>query len=183
MVKLTGGNKLLDVSQILSKIKIEEGMKVADLGCGSTGFFVFPVAKIVGKKGEVYGVDILRNALENINRRARQENINNVKTVWTDLEVFNATKIETASLDTALIINTLYLSHKRVEIMREAMRMVRTGGKVVVIEWKNVASPFGPPSEERVKEELLKEGGKKLGLKLEEEFFAGRYHYGVIFTK
>lgn len=178
-----GGNTLLDANLILSKSQVEEKMKVADLGCGSSGHFVFPAARLVGKKGMVYAVDILRTVLETINKRARAENFANIKTIWSNLEIFGATKIEAGSLDVALLINTLYQSHKRAEILRESIRLVKRNGELVVVEWKNTAAPFGPPAEERVKKELLDSAAKKLGLRPEEEFEAGQYHYGLIYVK
>lgn len=178
-----GGNTLIDANLILSKSQVGEKMKVADLGCGSSGHFVFPAARLVGKKGTVYAVDILRTVLESVNKRARTENLANIKIVWSNLEIFNATKIEAGSLDVALLINTLYQSHKRAEILRESVRMVKRGGRLVVVEWKNVAAPFGPPAEEKVNKELLDNAIKKLGLRLEEEFEAGQYHYGLIYVK
>ncbi len=183
MYKVTGGNQLLDVNQILSKAQIDEGMKVADFGCGATGHFVFPTSEAVGKDGRVYAIDILKSALESIEKRVKQENIKNIKIVWSNLEIFNATKIESGSLDIVLLMNTLYQSQKRVEILREAIRMLKKGGKLVIVEWKSTAIPFGPPINERVKMSLLKIRAQKLGLKFEEEFFVGQYHYGLLFIK
>ncbi|MEK7203043.1 MAG: hypothetical protein AAB653_01885, partial [Patescibacteria group bacterium] len=100
-----------------------------------------------------------------------------------NLEVFGATKIESASLDITLLINTLYQSHKRAEIIREAVRMIKPKGKLMVVEWKNVSVLFGPPVEERVNKELTITIANKLGMRLEEEFEAGQYHYGLIFVK
>jgi len=183
MLRITGGNVLLDVNVILSKAGVGEKMKVADLGCGASGHFVFPAASMVGEKGEVYAVDILKTVLETISRRIKQENISNIKTIWSNLEIFGATKIESGSLDLAFLVDTLYQSHKRVEILRESVRMLKKEGKLIVVEWKNIALPFGPPVEERVKIDPIKVGAQKLGLKLEEEFFAGQYHYGLVFVK
>ncbi len=180
---ITGGNALLDVNFILSKAQIGDKTKVADLGCGASGHFVFSASKLVGERGKVYAVDILKTILENINRRAKLENLQNIETVWSDLEIFGATKIEAGSLDVAMLINTLYQSHKRAEILREAIRMLKKDGILLVVEWKNISSPIGPPVEERVKPDLMKVAAKKLGLNLEEEFEAGPYHYGLIFTK
>jgi len=179
----TGGNTLIDVNLLFSKAQIEDRMKVADLGCGSSGHFVFPGAKIVGKRGIMYAVDILRTALEAISKRARVENLANIKTVWSNLEIFGATKIEAGSLDVGLLINTLYQSHKRAEILRESIRLLKKNGKLVIVEWKNIATPFGPPAEEKVKKELVENAAKKLGLKPEDEFEAGPYHYGLIYIK
>ncbi|MEI7497989.1 MAG: methyltransferase domain-containing protein [Candidatus Falkowbacteria bacterium] len=174
---------LLDTNLIISKARITERMKVANLGCGASGLFVFPVASMIGKKGKVYAVDILKTVLERISRVARQENFTNIETIWSNLEVYNATKIESGSVDVALLINVLYQSQHRPQILREAIRLIKKDGYMLVVEWKNVSSPLGPPLEERVRKELLLTAAKKLGLVLEDEFEAGHYHYGLLFTK
>jgi len=178
-----GGSSLIDANLVLDKARVEEKTKVADLGCGSSGHFVFPAARRVGKKGIVYAVDILRTTLETVSKRARAENLANIKTVWSNLEIFGATKIEAGSLDVGLLINTLHQSHRRAEILRESVRLLKKNGRLVVVEWKNTAAPFGPPSEEKVKKEFIENGVKKLGLRPEEEFEAGQYHYGLIYIK
>ena len=183
MYKITGGNILLDVGLILTKAGLEQGMAVADLGCGATGHFVFPAADIVGRPGRVYAVDIMKVVLESIQRRIKEENRTNIITVWSNLEIFGATKIESSSLDRALLINTLYQSHKRAEILRETARMMKSKAKLVVVEWKNTSIPFGPPPEERVNMNQLVISARKLGLEMEEEFFVGQFHYGLMFVK
>ena len=180
---ITKNNSLLDADLILNKAGLEENMKVADLGCGNMGYFAFQSAKIVGNNGKVFAVDIMKTILEIIDRRIRTDNLKNIKTVWSDIEKFKATKIENSSLDIALLINILYQSQKRVEILRESIRMLKKGGKIVIVEWKNCKIPFGPPISERVKMEVLEINASKLGLKLEKKFFAGSYHYGLIFIK
>lgn len=183
MSGLIGGSSLIDANLILDKAHIEEKTRMADLGCGSSGHFVFPSAGRVGKKGIVYAVDILRTTLETVSKRARFENLANIKTIWSNLEIFGATRIETGSLDVAMLINTLHQSHKRMEILRESVRLLKKNGRLVVVEWKNIAAPFGPPPEERVNKEFVDNGAKKFGLRSEEEFEAGQYHYGLIYVK
>ncbi len=183
MLEPIGGSSLVNVSLILSKAQVKEKTKVADLGCGSSGHFIFPSAKLVGKNGMVYAVDILRTVLETVKRRARAENLPNIKIIWSNLEVFGATAIEAGSLDVAMLINTLYQSHKRSEILRESIRLLKKNGRLVIVEWKDVAAPFGPPPEERVNKELIDNSVKKYGLRPDEEFEAGQYHYGLIYIK
>ncbi|MDD4332632.1 MAG: methyltransferase domain-containing protein [Patescibacteria group bacterium] len=183
MATITGGNALLDPNYILEKAKLGEGMRVADLGCGTSGHFVFPAARIVGKKGKVFAVDILKTALENINRRVKVDNFENIETIWSNLEIFGAAKIESSSLDVAMLINTLYQSNKRGDILREAVRLLKKGGNLLVVEWRNISLPFGPPASERVDQELIKTMARKLGTEIKEEFNAGQYHYGMLFVK
>ena len=182
-INITGGSSLLDPNLIMAKAQIKEKMKVADLGCGATGHFVFPAARIVGGKGIVYAVDIMKPVLESISRRAHEENLVNIVPVWSDLEVYNGAKIETGTLDVALLINNLYLSTKRPEELREAIRLIKRGGKLLIVEWEDTSTPFGPSAEKKVSSELLKKAGEKLGLKVDEKFSAGEYHYGLLFTK
>ncbi len=106
-----------------------------------------------------------------------------IETIWSNLEIFKGTKIESSSLDRALLINILHQSAKRAEILREAVRMLKIGSRLLVVEWKNVASPLGPQVDKRVNKESLKEAAPKLGIVLETEFEAGPYHYGLIFHK
>lgn len=179
----TGGNYLLDPEFILNKAKIKEGDKVADLGCGAAGHFIFPAAELVGEKGTVYAVDIMKTVLATIDKRIKEEAIENIQTIWSDIESFKATKIASNSLDVALIIDTLYQSEQRAKFLREAIRMVKPKACLLIVEWKNTSTPMGPPLENRVEKESLKKGTQKMGLAIEEEFEAGNNHYGILFTK
>ncbi|PIT94081.1 hypothetical protein COU00_00875 [Candidatus Falkowbacteria bacterium CG10_big_fil_rev_8_21_14_0_10_43_11] len=183
MAKITGGNTLIDPQIVIEKAQIGERMRVGDLGCGRTGHFVFPIAFAVGERGLVYAVDILKDVLSNIERRAQQENIKQIKIVWSNLEMFKATSIESSSLDVTLLINILYQSNKRTEIIREAVRLMKRGGKLIIIDWKRIATPFGPSIEERLNKENLLAVCQRLGLELTEEFSAGAYHFGMVFLK
>lgn len=174
---------LFDIGAILSKISISERQHVAELGCGNFGFFVFPLARLVGRQGKVFAVDILKETLEEIKSRSGKENLPQVETIWSNLEIFKATKIETNSLDSALIVNVLHQSTKKSEIIREATRLLKRGGKLLIIEWKNSDIPFGPTPAQRVNLDSLKATVTKMGLAISEEFSAGPYHYGLILSK
>ncbi len=173
---------LFDINKILNKINISNRQKVADLGCGNFGFFVFPLAKLVGKDGQVFAVDILKSALNEIESQAKSLNFSQVKTIWSDLEIFRATKIETASLDAVIFINTLNQINKKRIALQEASRLVKTGGKILIIDWKN-NTPLGPALEKRVDVKEVEEVCSHLGLNISEEFEAGPYHYGLILKK
>lgn len=174
---------LFDIKNILDKMGISEKQQVAELGCGNFGFFVFPLARLVGRAGRVYAVDILKPTLEQVAREAKKENYPQIMTIWSNLEIFKATKIEASSLDHALLVNVLHQSDKKVEILREAIRLLKRGGKLLIVEWQNSDLPLGPAPERRVKIESLKTAAPKIGLDLQAEFAAGPYHYGLILSK
>ncbi len=173
------GSELLNPVNILTEADVREGMHVADLGCGTTGHIVFPASHMVGKSGIVYGADILKSALSGVESRGKLEGVTNVETVWSDIEIYGATKIPEASLDVCTLVN----NRANPAMMREAVRLLKPGGKLVVVDWVSTATPFGPASKDRVDAESVKRMAADLRLTLVKEFQAGQYHYGVIFQK
>src|SRR5680860_1111574 len=94
---------LFDIDKIINKIAVEERQKIAELGCGNFGFFTFPLARLVGKNGTVYAVDIMKSALNEVQTRAKENNLPQIIPIWSNLEIFKGTKIESSSLDLSLI--------------------------------------------------------------------------------
>lgn len=183
MVYVSGGNELLDPMEILGRLGVTTGSIVADLGCGGAGHFTIPAAKLVGHKTIVYAVDIQKTVLASVASISRLEGISNIKTVWSDLETLGSTNISQGSLDHAMIINMLFQSKKHKEVLQEAMRLIRSNGKIMVVDWKHGHPNLGPQEQDRVDPKKIKTVAKDLQLKLVDEFEAGTYHFGLIFTK
>jgi ubiquinone/menaquinone biosynthesis C-methylase UbiE len=177
------GTELINPFKLLERVGVREGQRVADLGCGSLGHFVFPAAQLVGGSGVVYAVDIQRNVLEHIERLAKEQQFFNVVPVWSDIDVFRATRVEPASLDLTLLINNLYLSQNHESLMKEMARLTRPGGRIVVVEWKPGQSPIGPTPEHRIDPASAKKELTSPLIKLYDEFEAGEFHYGLIYLR
>ena len=47
---LTGGTELLNPHTLLERVGLRASMHVADLGCGVTGHFIVPAARVVGAR-------------------------------------------------------------------------------------------------------------------------------------
>lgn len=174
---------LLNIDLIFEKAKIKEGEKIGDFGCGKNGYFSFLSAKNVGRKGMVYAVDIIKNNLAIVEKEAKEHNLPQIKTVWSDIETFKATKIEEESLDLIFLVNILHESSKPIDIIKESVRLLKRGGRLVVVEWKKIASPIGPDVASRLDKEFIINIANKAGLIKEEEFEAGKYHFGILFVK
>lgn len=183
MVYISGGTSLLVPAEIFQHVGIRQGMKVADLGCGAHGHFSIPAARLVGKEGTAYAVDILKSVLQEVSKRANFEGVKNLKTVWSNLEIVGAAKIRNESLDVAMLINILFQSKHHENVMQEAARMLKKGGKLLVVDWRQAHIPFGPPVVDRVDPSDVKKIAKKFGLSLLDEFSAGQFHYGLVFGK
>jgi len=183
MAHITGGTELLNPHTLLKKAGIATSMQIADFGCGGQGQFVLTAAKTIGNGGTIYAVDIQKTVLEGIENKAKTQGLKNIKTIWTNLEIYKATKIEDGKLDIGLLINTLFQSKKHLEIIKECVRMIKLKGALMVIDWKNVPSAFGPATVDRVSQDAIKAIASQINLRLIEEFDAGHYHYGLLFKK
>lgn len=174
---------MLVPSTIFEYVGLKQGAVVADLGCGATGLFTISAARLVGNMGQVYAVDVLKSVLEEVSKRSRLEGVNNVKTVWSNIEIFGATKIKKESLDLGMLVNVLFQSKEHENIMKEAARLLKKDARLLVIDWKPSYVPFGPPVIDRVSPDEVKAIAKKAGLSLVDEFKAGNFHFGLIFKK
>lgn len=178
-----GKSELLDSVMILRDfLQLSVGNMVADLGAGG-GLFSIQSARLVGNQGQVYAVDILKTALSEIDSKARMSGINNIKTIWSNIEIIGATQINDRSLDAVLLVNVLFQSSKQNEIISEAVRLLKDTGRLLVVDWNDSNSSFSPATDRKVDPQSVIRHTEGLGLKLQKEFKAGNYHFGQIFSK
>lgn len=171
-----------DPDEILKEIGVEEGMTLADFGTGG-GYITFRAAPLVGSKGLVYALDVKKSVVSHINAEVKARAVPNVKPVWTNLEIIGANPIAANSVDIVFIVNTLFQSRRHKAILKEAKRVAKPGGRIVIVDWRKESAPFGPPPDERVSIEKLKQIGYDEGLNKISEFSAGKYHFGIVFKK
>lgn len=178
-----GGNKLLDAEAILKKSGVLSGMSVGDLGCGTNGRFSLSASHLVGDRGVVYAVDIRRFALEKVVSFCKEDGICNIRPIWADLERYGSADISSSSLDFVLVVNILFQSRKQIEILKEASRFLKKGGRMIVIDWKPSKVALGPSPNLRVNKSDIQAILHGLGLEEIQEFDAGKFHFGMIFEK
>lgn len=181
VTSLTG--KVLDPLAVLQHVGVSSGMKIADFGCGH-GHFIYPAAQLVGPRGSVYAVDLQHELLHALESQAKSQGIINVRTVWADLEKFSSTKIPNGIIDVVLLVNNHVDAATQAKFLREAVRILKRGGTVVLIDWLGGNTvPFAPAIVEQVSKETALVQAAALGLTLVDEFRPGRYHYGLRLQK
>jgi len=174
------GNNLIDPMQLLDKAQVHEGMHIADLGCGRTGHVVFPGSKVVGERGIVYAVDILKDVLENIDRRAAMQAIHNVHTVWADIEHPASLSIAPKTLNVAFLINLLYHFDDYDTALAEAARVLTEKSRMVIVDWQKKLANLGPQDTQLVDFDRVISWGRNNGFVIQEDFSAGGHHRGVV---
>lgn len=171
----------INLDLILQKGMIDKSDIVGDFGCGQ-GYLTKKICRKVTDSGMVYAVDVIRDVLSSLETILHLENVNNFKTVWSNLEIYNATKIESKSLDAGFLVNILFQSSKEFEVIREAARMVKKGGKIVIADWtKTAISTIAPNMDDRVDVQKIRKICEKLPEVVEEEIFvAGENYWGLV---
>lgn len=163
----------------VAALGLQHGMRVADFGSGS-GAYALAIADRLQGSGTVYAIDIQRDLLRRIHNEAARRGYKNVEVIWADLEAPRASKLADASIDLVLISNLLFQVPDKGPLLREARRIVKGGGHVVVIDWSDSFKGMGPTAEDVVRKEAALALAKKAGLELQHEFAAGAHHYGLV---
>ncbi|MEK7082364.1 MAG: methyltransferase domain-containing protein [Patescibacteria group bacterium] len=178
----------LEPERIVAGFGLKKGDHVADFGAGH-GYFTIPIARAVGGDGRVYAVDIQQSALDIVRARAQMEHLLNVEYVRADIDAPQGSRLKEKFLDFALIANVLFQSENRLAAAQEAYRILRSGGRLAVIEWEAAGkSPsdsyaIGPHADLRVKKDDARSLCLQAGFEFDREFAAGSHHYGMLFVK
>ena len=183
-VNLSSGlaGQIFDLKNIVNQFGLEPGMRAADLGSGS-GYFTVEIAKAVGEGGVVMAVDILDTALETVRERASGAGVKNVQLVRANLEVIGSTFLADDSQDFVLLANVLFQNDQKLEIIKEAKRILRPGGQAVIVDWEKGVGGLGPPDEFRTPKESILSLASQEGLNYEKDIIVDAYHFGMMFRK
>lgn len=159
-------------------VGLQTGETVVHLGCGA-GFYLLPAAKLVGKTGKVIGIDVRADMLEEAESRARREEVDDtVHTIRADLEKPKGSTLPADNADWVLVANILHQADPTA-ILTEAKRIVKPTGAIVVVEWDTIASPMGPPPDQRISQETVQQTIAAVGLTIADTWQPSKYHYGL----
>jgi ubiquinone/menaquinone biosynthesis C-methylase UbiE len=170
----------LEPEKIIEQLNLKQDCRAAEFGCGP-GEFTIALARVL-PKGMVYALDIQEEPLSALMGKARSEGLLNIKIIECDIEEPKGSTLQDDSLDLILVTNILFQSDQKKEMLREAKRILKPKGKIVVIDWKK-DSPFGPEQNRVSLEEIEKLMRLELDIRLTEEIEAGTYHWAAIFEK
>lgn len=176
---------MLDPQKIVTSFKLEPGDHVADFGSGH-GYFTIPLSRAVGHEGKVYAIDIQRSLLDVVRAKAKIENLLNIEFIWANLEALGGSKIKSDFADFVLIGNILYQAEQKENIIKEAHRILRSGGILAVIEWEKESGQhtgLGPAHELRVSREDTTRMCQSILFADASILEVGSHHYALLFKK
>jgi len=145
--------KLFQNPAKILKEYITPGDTVIDMGCGP-GFFTIEIAKMVGDNGKVIAVDLQKEMLARVSKKAARHNV-------AGRVVSHQCEPDRIGLDQkADFILAYYMVHETPDpgaFLKEAKSILNKGGKLLVVEPKMHLS--------RAAFKAMLEDGKKAGLK------------------
>lgn len=174
-----------DPREAVLQMQLKDGMRVADLGSG-TGHYAQVAAAVVGKSGKVYAVDVQEHVLTHA--KGEHGNLHHhhrsgvVESVWGDIERRAGTNIREHSLDAAILANTLFQIHHRDGLVSEIKRIIKPGGKLLVVDWAGAYGGLGPSALQVVPEHEAERLFIGAGFHKVKSFRSGPHHYGILFT-
>ncbi len=172
----------MDPVKVLEACNIQSTQTVADFGAGS-GFVARAAVSLV-PQGQVFALEINKEIVTRLTRDAVDHKLSNLHVLWGDVEIYEGSKLAAESCDIVLCFNLLFLLDDKVGVLKEAYRVLKPGGKVVVVDWTESFGGIGPQphhifSQQAAETVLTSIGFKKLDYQLP----AGDHHYAILFSK
>lgn len=148
---------------VVKKLGLRATDHVADIGAG-TGYFSLPLARAV-PEGKVYALDIEKKMAAYAEARAHKEGL---KQVQGGVAGADDPHIP-APVDVVFLCNTYHHIEGRTAYFQRVAKSLKSGGRVVIVDFKPGKLPVGPPPDHRVlpeavDKELSAAGYKRLEL-------------------
>ncbi|MFN0124309.1 MAG: class I SAM-dependent methyltransferase, partial [Blastocatellia bacterium] len=118
-------------AQVVKNLELKPTDNFADIGAG-TGYFSFRVSPIVAR-GRVYACDIQPEMLALIEKRKKEQGVENVSGVQgTEKDP----RLPAGQIDVALLVDAYHEFSWPREMMENLVRAMRPGGRVVLVEYR-----------------------------------------------
>jgi ubiquinone/menaquinone biosynthesis C-methylase UbiE len=148
-----------DPEHILSTFSIPRVGRAVDIGAG-TGFYTRPLCRRLRPGGFIWACDVSGEVLQWLQGSLCAEDRQSIGLVRIGE---SALPFAANTMDLVIMANVLHEFEHPDTMTQEACRILRAGGRVLVVDWKKEEAPFGPPYSHRVSlqdmEDLLEEAG------------------------
>jgi len=145
-------------SEVLALLGDIKGKTVMDIGSG-TGYFSF---RLLEAGARVICADVDDRFLGYIGERMKRDNVSADRMELRKVP-YDSSLLKPAEADVVLIVDTYHHIENRFDYFTEVRQGLKPGGKLVVVDFKKMEVPEGPPvamklSEDEVVAELVRAG-------------------------
>lgn len=167
--------KELNPAETLKRIGFKEDHVLCDIGAGS-GVFTVPAARVT--KNKVYALDIDEKLLQVIGEKAEKEFLNNIELIKVEGYSF---KLPERIADLVLMVAVLHEIENRDLFLAVAKRIMKSDGKLAVIEYHGWETPNGPKLDHRISKDEITNQLNKAGFEVCQDFDLGENFNCLVF--
>ncbi len=171
----------LEIDEVVSRIGLQPGEVVADMGAG-TGIFSVFLARAVGPTGTVLAVEVDPGFLPMIDQKALDGGVDNIQTV---LGEFQDPRLPRRDVDVAFFHDVVHHIEGRQAYLQTTARYMGPGSRVVVVDYHgdHPRAPHRNRPELRITLPQLREWMSVAGFDMTQEFDLFDEKFFVVFTK
>lgn len=171
--------KELNINENLEELGFSNEKTLADIGSG-TGTLIFEASKC--KDSKIYSVEMLDVMIDIQKDKIKNKDIENIEIVKQNVDR-NEILIEDEACDFVTMITVLHEIDDKDTIMKQINRILKSKGKLFIIEFHKKETDFGPPLEERLSIEYIEDICSRNGLSKIKGKVLGDNFYSVTFQK
>lgn len=181
----------LDSDEIIKELNLKGDETLMDAGCGD-GHNAIKILEDYNHKGLVYAVDVYDASIEDMETYKNENNVENLINIEADITE-GIPGVDDDSIDVVLMVNVFHgfkASRKLDEAVCELKRIIKSDGKIAIMDYKAWDVPNGPPTKMRSSPDEMEELFNKHGLnkiylneEIGEDIPEGKSHYLIMFEK
>lgn len=169
--------KMQDPDLFWPVLGLKDPKVIVDIGTG-TGFFAVELLK-KAPTAKVYGLDIAPVMLEWIKaNRPEFKTGHLVPLAMTE----DAVPLQDGLADLVVMINLHHELHNPQGVLSECRRVLKSGGRLMVLDWKPTETPMGPPPSIRVQPRTVLDQVAAAGFLEGSEHFLYDYFFVITAT-
>ena len=154
-------NREEEPAKLMKALKLKPGMTVCDLGCGN-GFYTLKLAKEVAPDGKVLAVEIQKEMLDMLARRAEKAGVKKIEPI---LSTVIDPKLPENAVDLILVVDVYHEMDHPVEMLAAMRKSLSKGGRMALVEFRaedeNVPiKPLHKMSKQQIMKEIPANGFK-----------------------
>ncbi|WP_051906313.1 class I SAM-dependent methyltransferase [Methylomarinum vadi] len=121
------------------------GKTIVEIGSG-TGYFSFRLAEA---GAHVIAADVDRRFLDYVDRRKTERKLGDEKLI-TRLIPYDSPQLGKAEADLVLLVDVYHHIENREDYFKQVLAGIKPGGKLVIVDFKLIETPDGPPLSMRI---------------------------------
>ena len=141
---------------VIKKLGDLSGKTIGDIGSG-TGYFSFRLAE---QNANVVAIDVDERFQAFIEQKIEENKVSNITT---RLVGYNNPDLSDNEFDALIIVNTYHHFNDKIEYMGFCKQGLKTGGTLMIVDFKNKSTAHGPPVDHRISAEEVKSDLQKAG--------------------